>query len=146
MEQTLQGQAITAKRRLTYQKALWKRKVKKACKEVDILLRKGRIGELISMGDLWEVAHILNDLGSLSLPLAERAAELKMTASVKQDLCFVSQLIQVHVEALVTLAQRLDMPTRTFPTFESPLEPVTAAASPSKKTLDEILGGPGAED
>lgn len=140
MNQELQGQAITAKRRLTYQKALWKRRVRKQCNEVDILLRKGRIGELISMGELWEIGHKLNQLGEAALPLAERAEELRMTTAVKQDICYIAQVIHVHNEALLTLAQKLDMPTRTFPTFESPLEPVMATASPSKKTLDEILG------
>jgi hypothetical protein len=137
----LKGSAQSGRRQLSYNKSLWKRRTKKAFKDVDILLRKGRIGELISMGDLWEAGHNLVKMGSAVIPILESIARLHMSEAMRRDVQHFSQLIEVYSEALVTLAKRLDMPTHTFPYYESKVEPVTAVASPEPKSLDEILRG-----
>ena len=130
---------INNKTQFSSRKSEWLRRVERVSIDVERLLLKVRAGTVVTMGDVYALAHRVYDLGEAAAPLAERGAALEMRDHVLLEIRYQSHALEEYSEKLVGVLTQRRMSDKHFPHFLSSLafeDEVTEVDE-----LDAIMGG-----
>lgn len=98
---------INNKTQFSSRKSEWLRRVERVSLDVERLLLKVRAGTVVTMGDVYQLAHRVYDLGEAAVPLAERGASLEMRDHVLLEVRYQSHALEEYSDKLAhVLLQR----------------------------------------
>lgn len=123
-------------------KSQWKKSSGVLYRKIEQLLIKVRAGEIVTMGDVYSLAHRINALGGTGVSLARDAAALYMREHVLQEIQTNAHLLELYSKQLYGVLIRRELSTTHYPLFESTLvyDTVVVEDDPDE-LLDTIMGG-----
>jgi hypothetical protein len=130
------------RRQFAYDKANWKKRVKRVSNKADEMLAEAKAGSRLSLGEIFELAHELHDVGSKATELSGRAGALNMHRKVQREIAYLARIMSLYSQTLHKYADDMGFPVRTYPLFVSELDlvvPRDTVIDPMDD-LDRVLG------
>ena len=113
------------RRRFSFKKSQWKRRVRKATEAAGIEFNLQRLGGLPSIADVYDDARVLMSLGLAGERLHAEAATLDMVPKVCYDLEHHCKLLEVCNRKFFQFAERMNWPTGQFAVYVSGIVPTS---------------------
>jgi hypothetical protein len=131
----------TIRQNFSNRKSQWKKSNGILFRDIEKLFVKVRAGEIITMGDVYALAHRVNALGERGIDLARTAGSLFMRDHVVKEIQTNAHLLELYSKQLYSVLVRRDLSTTHFPLFESTLLYDTVVADDPLDELATIMGG-----
>src|SRR5574338_290875 len=105
------------KQRLSNIKCAWKKQVQAISLRALYIDNKAKAGDIITIGEVYSVAHKLRELGEKSVELARDMALAGMSSNVLLEIGILSHALEQHSVRLRTILEKRNLMLSSYPTW-----------------------------